>query len=248
MTDRNRQDWEDLAAVDPLWAVLSVADLKGGGWDVERFLATGEADVEAALSATAELGLPHRRERVLDFGCGVGRLARPFAMRFREYVGVDAAERMVEQARGLHADLSGCTFVAHGTQDLAPFDDGSFDLVYSSLVLQHLRSPEAVERYLAEFLRVVRADGVVAFQLPASLDLRRRIQPRRRVYRLLRTLGVAPTFLQRRLGLHPIRLLAVPEPEARAALERHGGKILRVDAEDDGGIHSRRYYATAAPR
>jgi SAM-dependent methyltransferase len=239
--DLDHRDWEDLAAADPIWAVL------GTRCELDRFLATGETDVEIALATSAELGRPVARDRVLDFGCGMGRVARPFAARFREYVGIDVAEGMVARARELHADLRNCTFVASSGPDLAVFRDGSFDLVYSSLVLQHLPDRGAVERYLAEFLRVVRPDGIVAFQLPAALGLRQRLQPRRRVYRFLRGLGLGPHVL-RRLRLHPIRLLAISEPETRALLQRHGGTVARVIAEEASGISSRRYYATAAPR
>ena len=225
--------------------MLSADGLRGGRWDLERFLATGEADVAAALAPSDELGLPAARGRVLDLGCGVGRLARPFASRFGEYVGIDVAEGMVARARELHADLENCTFVAAAA--LAQLPDASFDLVYSNLVLQHLPDRAAVERYLADFLRVVRPDGIVIFQLPASLKLRQRLQPRRRIYRLLRALGLGARLLQR-LGVHPIRLLAVPEAETRAFLAHHGGRVAHVTAEELSGVSSRRYYVIAAPR
>jgi len=248
VSGRNKRDWEELAKVDPLWAVLSTAGFKGGRWELERFLATGGADMEAALAICEQLGRPAARRRVLDFGCGVGRLARPFAARFEEYVGVDLADEMVARARELHSDLRNCTFVASSASDLAIFRDGAFDLVYSNLVLQHLPDRAAVEGYMGEFLRVVRPDGIVAFQLPAAIQLRQRLQPRRRLYRLLRALGVGAALLQRRLRLHPVRLLAIPEPETRAFLERHGGAVELVSAEEANGISSRRYYVTAAPR
>jgi SAM-dependent methyltransferase len=242
VSDRHKRDWEDLAAADPLWAVLG-----SGRWELEAFLATGPPDVEAVLATCEELGRPAGRARVLDFGCGIGRLARPFASRFEEYLGVDVAEGMVQRARELHADLPNCTFVVSSAPDLALFRDASFDLVYSNLVLQHLPHPAAVEGYLREFLRVVRPDGIVVFQLPARLGLRQRLQPRRRLYRLLRGLGLGPHRL-RRLRLHPIRLLAIPEAYIRAFVERHGGSVACVAAEEARGISSRRYYVTAAPR
>ncbi len=245
---RHRRDWEELAAVDPLWAVLSVPGRKGGRWGTKEFLATGEPEVRALMEATAELGRPQQRRRVLDFGCGVGRLARPFAARFDEYVGADVAEGMIERARDLHAGLSNCAFVTIAEPSMRLFADGSFDLVYSNLVLQHQPSRAAVEQYLAEFMRVVRAGGLVVFQLPAKLTLRRRLQLRRRVYALLRAAGVRPGFLQRRLGLHPIRLVAIDEAKTRVLLERLGGELARVTADEAGGISSRRYYVTAAPR
>jgi SAM-dependent methyltransferase len=244
---RHKQDWEELAAHDPLWAVLSAPGRRGGRWDPGEFFATGEADVEAALSLSDELGRPALRRRVLDFGCGVGRLARPFAARFDEYVGLDFAETMVARARALHRDVQDCTFVVHAKPDLRLFGDAQFDLVYSNLVLQHQPSKAAVWGYLSEFLRVVRPDGLVVFQLPTALAFGRRLQPRRRVYALLRRLGVGVSFLQTTLALHPIRLIGVPEDEVRTQLESSGGEILRIATEHADGIAGRRYYVIPAP-
>ena len=74
--ERHRQDWEHLAEIDPLWAVLTVPGRKGGRWDVDEFFATGEAKIGHVISTTETLGWLGRRERVLDFGCGVGRRTR----------------------------------------------------------------------------------------------------------------------------------------------------------------------------
>jgi SAM-dependent methyltransferase len=215
-------------------------------WSVERFLATGEPEVEAVLAACAELGRPAARTRVLDFGCGVGRLARPFADRFDEYLGTDIAEGMIAWARELHADLPNATFKVNTAAGLAG-GDGSFDLVYSNLVLQHLPDRAAVESSLAELLRVVNAEGILVFQLPARLGLRQRLQLRSRLYRGLRNAGAGAAFLQRRLRLNPMRLLAIPEPQARELVERHGGRVAAVMSEEASGISSRRYCVTPAP-
>ena len=88
---RHQRDWEELAEVDPLWAVLSDPARRGGRWRLDEFLATGEDDAERVLRVAAELGRPARRERVLDFGCGIGRVTRAFAAHFEEALGVDVA-------------------------------------------------------------------------------------------------------------------------------------------------------------
>jgi hypothetical protein len=41
--------------------------------------------------------------------------------------------------------------------------------VFSSIVLQHVPDRPAIERYVAEFCRVVRPGGLVMFQLPGHL-------------------------------------------------------------------------------
>lgn len=160
--DDVRRDWVRLGEADPLWAVYVAADKRGGRWDTEQFLATGRRDVAASVAWLEELGAGPRWGRVLDFGCGAGRLSQALAELADEVVGVDVSPPMLEVARELDPD-GRCTFVLNESQDLGRFPASSFDLVYSELVLQHL--PAAViDGYLAEFVRVLRPGGTAVLQ------------------------------------------------------------------------------------
>ena len=59
-----------------------------------------------------------------------------------------------------------CQYVVNESNDLAHFEDNSFDLVYSSLVLQHMK-PEYSLKYIQEFLRVLAPGGLVIVQIPS---------------------------------------------------------------------------------
>jgi SAM-dependent methyltransferase len=230
--DGERRDWEEIAAEDPFWAVLSFPGQKYGRWDIERFFETGEREVAEVMSRAEQLSHPAGRELALDFGCGLGRLTRALAQRFETAVGLDISEQMINGARDLNGGVSGCEFQINPWPDLRDFPDDSFDLVYTGRVLQHLPGRSDVERYLAEFLRVVRGDGLVAFQLPHELPMRARLEPRRRLYLMLRRMGVSSHFLYWRLGLHPNRILSVPTSGVVEFLASHGGRILDVEQRE----------------
>ena len=239
---RQQREWEDLASVDPLWAILSDPERRGGRWQLDEFFATGEADVERALTVAAELGRPVRRDRALDFGCGVGRVTRALAGRFSEVVGVDISEQMVEQARRLNEQVRNAHFLVNGAPDLRVLPDASFDLVYSRIVLQHLRSRDDALRYVAEFLRVARRDGLVVFQLPAEIPARDRLHLRRRLWSLLRRLGVGADRLHT-WGLSPIRMIGVSEDGVRGFVSAHGAVVSRAEPDDAvEGLASFQYY------
>jgi len=89
-----------------------------------------------------------RGARVLDFGCGIGNLV--WALR---KIGLEAhgIEPSMSAARYSRAPRH-CRYEA--TRRL-PFDDGSFDLVYSHEVLEHL-PPEDLRPALSEISRVSR--------------------------------------------------------------------------------------------
>jgi SAM-dependent methyltransferase len=232
---RQRREWDDLATVDPYWAVLTDPQNKHGGWDRTSFFATGEAEVQAMLEEAARLGLPAAHGDALDFGCGPGRLTRALARRFDHVVGVDISETLIDEARRLNSDVPGCEFRLSAADDLAIFGAGSFDLVYSSIVLQHQPNHRVIRGYLDEFVRIVREGGLIVFQLPTRIPLRNRLQPRRRAYRLLRRLGVPAELLYQRLGLDPMRMTSMSAAGVTAAVERSGARVLEARPDELGG-------------
>lgn len=246
---RHKQEWEELAKVDPLWAILTSSDRLGGGWELTEFFATGEAEISEMLKVADDLGEPVRRERALDFGCGVGRLSRPLAERFRECVALDISEGMVKLARELNEDRPNCRFLVNVAPDLGQLETESFDLVYSSLVLQHMPSVEVVEAYVSEFLRILRPGGLAVFQALSHIPLALRLQPRRRAYAVLRSLGLSEQILMMKMKLTPARGLAVSESEMRAIIERHGGIVELAEAYGERAavehVSSVRYFARA---
>ena len=159
-----RRSWEVFAATDPLHAIVTAPGKYGNRWDRDEFFGLGRREVDEVFADLARHGLDPPRGRALDFGCGVGRLTRFFADRFETAVGVDISSRMVELAREFAPTAGGPIYVHNPREDLALFADGSFDFVFSTLVLQHMR-PDYAMNYVREFLRLIDPDGVVMFAL-----------------------------------------------------------------------------------
>lgn len=99
--------------------------------------------------------------RVLDAGCGAGRMSRYLADRSVAVEGVDLSPGMVAMARRDHPDLR---FDVGSISDL-PYDDGSFDGVL--LWYSTIHTPrDGQQRLYDEAARVLRAGGhlLVGFQ------------------------------------------------------------------------------------
>ena len=234
--NRLSRDWDELAEQDALFVVLAEPGREGGKWKLKDFFATGEREIAQLLTHAESLGRPAERGRALDFGAGVGRLTRALSAHFHECVGVDVSGEMVRRARELNADRENCRFVHNLLPDLSQFESGTFDLLYSSKVLQHLPNRRLACAYVEEFLRVTKPDGLVAFQLWTRLPFRNRLQPRRRVYAALRALRV-PRPLLLRLGLSPRgRGLAVPEERIRRTITDRGGVVLLTAPDGEWGL------------
>jgi SAM-dependent methyltransferase len=241
----HRRDWEELSRIDPLWAVLSDPSKRFGNWEPEEFFASGERDIEAFLTVCARHGLPRRHGAALDFGCGAGRLTRALSTRFGSCVGVDIAEPMVELAQEFNGDRPGCMFAVNDSDDLARFQDASFDFVVSHITLQHVPGRERILGYIREFVRVLRPGGAVVFQLPSSIPIRYRAQLGRRIYGGLRSLGLSARTLNRRLHLQPMRMSALSTDAVSHTLRQADARVFEIETHRDGsGIVSAGYYAT----
>lgn len=105
-----------------------------------------------------------QRGRLLDIGCGTGRHATALALRGFEVVALDFAPAMLARAtaraarQGAALDLRQADVRAR-----LPFDDGSFEVVLCSYVLQTINDPVAL---LREARRVLRPHGVLLVEVP----------------------------------------------------------------------------------
>jgi len=141
--------------VPPVWMLQAVV----GSGDPEAFLASGRDAAGRFLAALADAGFePRRFRRILDFGCGCGRVLR--AMREltgAELFGCDTQEAFIDWcARNTPIG----TFIRNEPFAALPFPDGHFDLVYALSVVTHLNE-EHQDRLLSEWQRVLRPGGAL---------------------------------------------------------------------------------------
>ncbi len=119
--------------------------------------------VQREAAAAADFFLPHLSHgmTVLDCGCGPGTITFGLAEAVApaETVGVDLEPSMIARAEAFagERDVPNVRFQVADIFEL-PFDDGSFDAVYSCAVLEHLGEPV---RALQEMGRVLKTGGVI---------------------------------------------------------------------------------------
>jgi ubiquinone/menaquinone biosynthesis C-methylase UbiE len=207
------------------------------------------------MAYVESLGVPSKREKALDFGCGAGRLTQPLADHYREVVGVDIAASMIDLAGRHNRHPQRCRFLVNARDDLAMFEDDTFDLVYSNITLQHME-PRFSKRYIAEFVRVLRPGGLAIFQIPSERKVPARASGRMASFRKrLAETGPAPlvglyrrcrTRLDIRAGRATFDCYEVPREVVIAELSANGAVVLDVVADLAGGpaVEGFRYCAT----
>ncbi|MEW5976528.1 MAG: glycosyltransferase [Acidobacteriota bacterium] len=163
--DRQREFWNvatiEEAAFERVYCDRRLENLS----PEERWQAlklSGEKSVEAVLK-----NLPARPDwSILELGCGIGRVIKPLRKRFERVDGVDISEKMIQFASRYLADdaQNGALFLNNGC-DLKPLADSQYDLVYSIIVFQHIRSISVVRSYLREIARVLKPGGYFRLQV-----------------------------------------------------------------------------------
>lgn len=107
-----------------------------------------------------------RTDRVLDLGCGAGDLTAEIARVAPRTVGADIAEAALARARRRHPDLDLRLVPVDGP---LPFEDGAFDAVFSSEVIEHVAD---TARWLSEVRRVLAPSGRLLLTTPDHGRLR----------------------------------------------------------------------------
>src|ERR1051325_7140921 len=104
-----QKHWNAFAKSDAFWAILTAPEKENGRWQSEEFFATGQCEINALMQSVAGLRWAGRRQRALDFGCGVGRLTQALCDHFAECYGVDIAGEMLKLAEEFNRHGSRCS-------------------------------------------------------------------------------------------------------------------------------------------
>lgn len=154
---------------EPALPPPELADRVAGTDDLAWFHLSGKksvADIDRALG-TIGLSLA-MQQRVLDFGCGCGRIIRWLAgdAEATDLHGVDIDAEAIAWAE---ANVAGATFHRTGPLPPLPFETGYFDLIYNHSVFTHL--PEDYQdAWLDELARILRVGGTAVLSVSGEFS------------------------------------------------------------------------------
>jgi len=118
----------------------------------------GPAEVDRVLDRFEVKG-----RDVLDIGCGSGGITLHIARRFepRTITGFDVEKPVIKEAtrRARDAGLGDRVFFVQASPGRLPFEDASFDMVFSKDAMVHIPDKDAI---FADIFRVLRPGGIFA--------------------------------------------------------------------------------------
>ncbi len=112
------------------------------------------------------LPLLNASSRVLDIGCGVGRVEKFLSPYCQSIVAVDVSDRMIALARTRLRVISNVQFTRANATDLKMFRNEMFDVCFSFHCLQHMEKEDAWLA-LGEIFRVVKPGGTAYLHFPS---------------------------------------------------------------------------------
>lgn len=165
------RDWDKRARNNARYYVATSKQ----DWTDEEFFRSGERTVaEEILTDMINIcqGKDPKQMRILEIGCGAGRVTRALADVFGEVYGVDVSGEMVELAREALGDRPNVHVFKNNGMDLSVLPDLLFDFAFSSIVFQHIPSREIIENYVREVHRLLRPGALFKFQVQGDVSVR----------------------------------------------------------------------------
>lgn len=166
-----RADWDARAKENARYYVNTERE----EWTDDQFFASGRQTVkEEILTDMINIcqGKKPEEMRVLEIGCGAGRVTRALSEVFGEVWGVDVSGEMIRQAKAGLADRKNVRFFQNNGTDLGVLGDGAtFDFAFSTIVFQHIPSREVIWNYVKEVNRLLRPGGLFKFQVQGDTSI-----------------------------------------------------------------------------
>lgn len=114
------------------------------------------------VAALRSRGLIGAGTRLLDLGCGTGRLAHALGSDIASYLGLDVSERMIDIARSRGGHLARTRFEVRAAHQLDRLDAGSFDLAVALDSFPYVVAAGLAADTLRAIGRVLEPGGTVA--------------------------------------------------------------------------------------
>lgn len=162
-----RRAWDERATANAMHYVASERE----DWTEEEFYESGREAVRKEILTDMHnicQGRDPRQMRVIEIGCGAGRVTCALADVFGEVHAVDISREMILRARKALSGKTNVVFHVNNGVDLSDIEDDFFDFAVSLLVFQHIPSVEVIENYVREVHRTLRIGALFKFQVQGA--------------------------------------------------------------------------------
>ncbi|HWF09274.1 MAG TPA: class I SAM-dependent methyltransferase [Bryobacteraceae bacterium] len=169
--DKMREDWDQRARENARHYIATANTT----WSDHEYYESGRLCVYYEILNDLGNVCQHKNPKqmkVLEIGCGTGRMTRALGEVFGEVYGVDISGEMIAQGKKDLADLPNVHLFQNNGADLAVLNDalgdGQIDFAFSYIVFQHIPSQDVIYSYTREVNRLLRPGGLFKFQMQGA--------------------------------------------------------------------------------
>jgi len=160
-----KKDWDKRAEED-VYFFVATADVKNEKKFWKSYSARDKIlSINTPISSKIIGNKVPKNMRILEIGCGIGRIMSLMSDIFGEVIGVDVSKKIIEIAKEKLSKFQNCKVYENNGNDLSMFSENYFDFCYSIIVFQHVPSKEIVSNYVKETARILKPDSVFRFQV-----------------------------------------------------------------------------------
>lgn len=167
------KDWKKWGKDEPYFGVFSNKKYRNENLTSEvlnEFFKSGEDHVCNLIELIQNnLGEELKLNSVLDFGCGVGRLAIPFSKISSNTIGIDISDHMIRIAEQNTFDRNIKNLNFFLSVKKLDFIKNKFSLVHSYIVFQHI-PPKRGYEIIFDLADKVDKNGVLAVHILTSIN------------------------------------------------------------------------------
>jgi SAM-dependent methyltransferase len=171
--EKMRRDWDQRARENARYYVATGQE----EWSDEEYFRSGEINVEREIltdMGNVCQGMDPKAMRVLEIGCGTGRITRALAKNFGQVYGVDISGEMVERAKIALREHPNAHVFQNNGRDLdvvrTALAGNPVDFAFSYIVFQHIPSRDVIENYVREVYTLLKPGGLFKFQVQGFRD------------------------------------------------------------------------------
>lgn len=160
-----KKTWSDFGQNEPYWSVLTNPIYLSSNRQDDTLILYHESGVfninqfENLLQAH---GSSFNDKTVLEFGCGTGRMLEPCSRLAKKVYGFDISQPHLDIAKQ-HVPTAELYCVDNS--DALPALPTNVDIIYSLIVLQHIRPP-LMKKYIGLLLQLLNPNGIALLHVP----------------------------------------------------------------------------------
>jgi ubiquinone/menaquinone biosynthesis C-methylase UbiE len=170
IAQKMRREWDERARENARHYVATAQT----EWNDDEYFESGRENVRREIltdMGNVCQGRDPKSMKVLEIGCGSGRITRALAEIFGEVYAVDISGEMIRQAREALKNNPNAHVFQNSGSDLAVLGDVQVDFAFSYIVFQHIPSREVIQSYVREVHRLLRPGGLFKFQVQGDATM-----------------------------------------------------------------------------